>query len=162
MAQPDVETRLANLEAKDEVREFIALYCATNDRMDSIDVLSGLFAEDAVMRNAAGAYEGRPAIHQYYAKFFDGSVKFSRHHVMNQVITVLEPGVVRHEAYFIAMLGRDGESKMVYGRYDDLIVKQSDGAWRFQEKINDIVAPTSLAAGWADGFGPHVAIAGVR
>jgi uncharacterized protein (TIGR02246 family) len=161
MAESDVEARLAVLEAKEEIRELIALYCATNDRMDSIDLLASLFTEDAIMSNPTGSHTGRAAIHGYYTKFFDGSVKFSRHHVMNQVITILEPGVARHEAYFIAMLGRDGESKIVYGRYFDLLVKEADG-WRFKDKINDIVAPTTLAAGWADGFPFHEPMQGTR
>jgi hypothetical protein len=91
------------------------------------------------------------AIESYYAAFFADGVKFSRHHAINQVITILEPGTARHESYFIAMLGREGESKIAFGRYEDLVVKQ-EGVWRFKDKHNDIVAPTSLEAGWAGGF----------
>jgi uncharacterized protein (TIGR02246 family) len=161
VAQLDVETRLANLEAKEEIREFIALYCSTNDKRGAVEELVGLFTDDAVMRNPAGEHSGRGAITEYYTKFYASGVTFARHHVVNQVITILEPGVARHESYFIAMLGRDGESKIVYGRYDDILVKQG-GNWRFKEKINDIVAPTSLEAGWAAGFGDHKALTGVR
>jgi hypothetical protein len=161
MTQLDVETRLANLEAKEEIREFIALYCSINDKRDAVEELVALFADDAVMRNPAGAHTGRGAITDYYTKFYASGVTFSRHHVMNQVITILKPGVARHESYFIAMLGRDGESKIVYGRYEDTVVKQGD-SWRFKEKINDIVAPTSLEAGWAAGFGVHEALTGAR
>ena len=46
----------------------------------------------------------------------------------------------------------------VFGSYADTLVKR-DGRWLFAEKINDIVAPTSLTGGWADGFGPHQPIA---
>lgn len=87
----------------------------------------------------------------YYAAFFADGLKFSRHHAVNQVITILEPGVARHEAYFIAMLGRGGESRIAFGRYEDLVVKQ-EGVWRFKDKCNDVVATTSLEAGWAEGF----------
>jgi uncharacterized protein (TIGR02246 family) len=153
MPELDVETRLANLEAKEEVRAFIAAYCTTVDRIDKIGDLVDLFTEDAVLRNPAGVHSGRPAIEAYFTAFFDGGVKFSRHHALNQVVTVLEPGVARHEAYFIAILGRDGESKIVFGRYEDIVVKH-EGAWRFKDKGNDIVAATSLEAGWAEGFFP--------
>jgi uncharacterized protein (TIGR02246 family) len=151
MTQAEIEARLAILEAKEEVRDFIALYCATTDKMNAIDDLMSLFTEDAVMRNAAGTYSGRAAIQDYYVNFFTDKTKFSRHHVLNQVITLVSPGVARHESYFIAMLGRDGESKIAYGRYDDTVVK-SEGRWRFKEKVNDVVAGTSLEAGWAEGF----------
>src|SRR5580692_11725445 len=112
MPELDVETRLANLEAKEEVREFIASYCAITDHIDKIGDLVDLFTEDAVLRNPAGVHSGRPAIEAYFTAFFADGVKFSRHHALNQVITVLQPGVARHEASFIALLGRDGESKI--------------------------------------------------
>src|SRR3984957_6062126 len=152
MPEIDVDTRLASLEAKEEVREFIASYGAISDRIDKIGDIADLFTEDAVLRNPAGVYSGRAAIESYYAAFFAAGVKFSRHHVVNQVITIQEPGFARHEAYFIAFLGRGGESKIAFGRYQDLVVKQG-GVWRFKDKHNDIVANTSLEAGWAEGFG---------
>src|SRR5918993_1355359 len=157
MTQPDLERRVADLEAKDEIRAFIAEYCRLNDALTELDALLALFAEDAVMRNPAGAHSGREAIRAYYTKFFTSGTKFARHHVMNQVITILEPGRARHDSYFIAMLGRDGESKIVYGSYAATVVRR-DGRWLFQEKVNDIVAPTSIEAGWAGGFGTHAPI----
>jgi uncharacterized protein (TIGR02246 family) len=153
MPELDLETRLAVLEAKEEVREFIASYCSICDRIDKIDDLLALFTEDAVMRNPAGVHSGQEAIRAYYTKFFASGVAFSRHHAVNQVVTILEPGVARHESYFIAILGRDGDSKIAFGRYEDVVVKQ-DGGWRFRDKHNDIVAMTSLEAGWAQGFQP--------
>ena len=157
MTQPDLERRVADLEAKEEIRAFIAGYCRFNDALTELDALVALFAEDAVMRNPAGTHSGRDAIRAYYTNFFRSGTRFARHHVINQVITVVEPGLALHDAYFIAMLGRDGESKIVYGSYADTVVKR-DGGWLFQEKINDIVAPTTLEAGWAEGFGTHAPI----
>ena len=58
MPELDAETRLANLEAKEEVREFIASYCAISDRIDKIGDLVDLFTEDAVLRNPAGVHPG--------------------------------------------------------------------------------------------------------
>jgi uncharacterized protein (TIGR02246 family) len=151
MPEPDAETRLANLEAKDEVRAFIASYCTIIDRIDEVGDLADLFTEDAVLRNPAGVLSGREAIQSYYAAFYADGVKFSRHHAVNQVITILEPGAARHEAYFIAMIGRRGESTVVFGRYEDLVVKQ-DGVWRFKDKLNDVAGAASLETGWAEGF----------
>jgi uncharacterized protein (TIGR02246 family) len=153
-AQPDLERRLADLEAKEEIRAFVADYCRLNDALTELDALVALFAEDAVMRNPAGTHDGREAIRTYYTNFFKSGTAFARHHVVNQVIRMDGPDRARHDAYFIAMLGRDGESKIVYGSYADTLVKR-DGGWLFQEKINDIVAPTTLEAGWAEGFGTH-------
>lgn len=143
----DLEERVAALEAKDEVRATIARYCTLNDRLTSVDELMTLFDKDAVMHNATGAIEGWDAISAYYHGFFDGSTSFARHHVVNQVITLVEPGVARHEAYFIAYLGKDGESRRVFGRYDDTLVRTDDG-WKFRTKVNDSVLVTTVGAGW--------------
>lgn len=143
----DLEERVAALEAKDEVRATIARYCTLNDRRTAVDELMTLFTEDAVMHNATGAIEGWDAISAYYHRFFDGSVTFARHHVMNQVITLVGPGVARHEAYFVAHLGKGGESRQVFGRYDDTLVKTADG-WKFRTKVNDSVLVTRAGAGW--------------
>lgn len=153
----DLERRVADLEAKDEIRAFIADYCRLNDALTELDALVALFAEDAVMRNPTGVHDGREAIRAYYTKFFESGTLFARHHVLNQVITILEPGRARHDSYFLAFLGRDGESKLVCGAYADTLVKR-DGRWLFAEKVNDIVAPTTLGAGWAEGFGTHTPI----
>ena len=87
-AELNVETRLANLEAKEEVGEFIASYCAITDRIDKIGDLVDLFTEDAVLRNPAVVHSGRAAIESYYTGFFANCAKFSRHHAVNQVITI--------------------------------------------------------------------------
>jgi len=150
MPETDVESRLAALEAKEELRAFIAAYCRACDSMSG-DAVAAMFTADAVLRNAAGEHTGRDAIRAYYAAFYDGKVAFSRHHVLNQVITLLEPDVARHEAYFIAMTGAGGQSRIIFGCYEDTVVRQ-DGCWLFADKRNDVVGATSLQAGWAEGF----------
>ncbi len=150
MTRPDLESRLAQLEAKEELRGFIATYCSACDAM-SADAVAELFTADAVLRNAAGDRAGRDAIRQYYAAFFAAGVTFSRHHAVNQVFTILAPTLARHDAYFIAMTGSGGESRVTFGRYQDTLVKQ-DGRWLFRDKRNDVTGATTLKVGWADGF----------
>ena len=48
IAQPDLQQRLADLEAKEEIRAFIADYCRLNDALTELDALVALFAADAV------------------------------------------------------------------------------------------------------------------
>lgn len=67
------------------------------------------------------------------------------------MITLLEPDVARHEAYFIAMTGVGGESRIIFGRYEDTVVRQ-DRCWLFADKRNDVIGATTLAASWAEGF----------
>jgi ketosteroid isomerase-like protein len=157
MADTELTARVAALEEKDEVRAAIAEYCAFNDRLTSLDELIGLFAEDAVLLNPTGEHIGRHAIDRFYRGFFDGTTEFARHHTMNQVIEIIEPGVARHRSYFIAFLGRQGESKIAFGQYDDLLAKTPDG-WKFTRKINDVVGVTTADAGWAQGFSSTSAV----
>lgn len=152
MSPSDLELRLARLEAKEDVRATVARYCELNDEITSLEALVGLFTEDAVMTNPAGEHRGRDAISRYYHAFFDGSVQFARHHTMNQVIDIPEPDVARHRSYFLAMLGKDGESRIAFGRYDDVLVR-TDGRWLFSTKVNDVVGITTVDAGWARGLG---------
>jgi hypothetical protein len=107
-----------------------------------------LFTGDAVMKNP-NATEGREAIAAYYEKFL-GSVAFSRHHVVNQKITV-EGETARHRAHFLAMLGREGKSLLVFGEYDDRLARGVNG-WRITEKVNLTRGLTTLEDGWAGGM----------
>lgn len=151
MVDGELAARVAALEEKDEVRALIAEYCTINDKLTEIDELVDLFADDAVMVNPSGEHAGKAAIERYYRSFFDGTVEFARHHTMNQVIDILEPGVARHRSYFVALLGREGESKMALGCYDDHLVK-TDAGWKFTHKVNKVLGVTTPEAGWAHGF----------
>lgn len=151
MADTDLAARIVALEQKDEVREVISRYCVLNDELTGLDQLVDLFAEDATMVNASGEHVGRDAIGRFYRAFFDGTTEFARHHAVNQVIDIIEPGIARHRAYFIAFLGRQGESKIAFGTYDDHLVK-TDAGWKFSRKVHDIVGVTTPEAGWAHGF----------
>src|SRR4051794_15362826 len=77
MTETTPERRLAELEAKEEIRAFIARYCVLNDALTEVDALVGLFSEDAVMRNPAGTHVGRAAIHAYYTTFFQSDTHFA-------------------------------------------------------------------------------------
>ena len=155
MAEMDLEARVRELEEKDEIRAFVARYCELNDALTRLDELIDLFAPDAVMENATGPHIGREAIGAYYRAFFDGTTEFARHHTTNQVIDIVEPGVARHRSYFVALLGRQGESKVAFGAYDDTIVK-TDAGWKFSRKVNDVAGVTTPAEGWAHGFAAGV------
>jgi len=147
----DIEERLARLEARNEVLATIAQYSSLNDRYGAVEALLAMFREDAVLRNPSGAREGIDAISEYYRATAVQQDGFARHHVMNQVVTFPELDVARHEAYFLAILGRDGESRLAFGRYDD-VLKRDDGGWKFATKVNDVTGVTTLEAGWAHGF----------
>ena len=140
----DLEQRMEKLEATEAVRAVFAEYCERVDRGRLGDEFGELFTQDAVMRNP-NPTEGREAIVAYYENFL-GTVSFSRHHVVNQRIEV-DGDAARHRAYFIAMLGRGGDSLLVFGEYDDRL-RRDGGAWRIAEKVNITAGLTTLEAGW--------------
>lgn len=146
-----LEQKVAEFEAKDEVRATLLEYCRLNDVLTEVDALVDLYADDAVLTNPAGRHEGKEAIRTYLENFFDGSVRFSRHHALQPVITIPEPGVAHIDSYFIALLGKNGSSNIAIGRYDDTLVK-TDAGWRYSVKNNVIVGMTTAEKGWANGF----------
>ena len=152
MTDADLQVRVALLEAREEVRAAVAHYCTVNDQITGVEELVAMFTEDAVMENPAGIHDGIEAIGAYYRAFFEKGVGFARHHTMNQVITMNGPDEARHESYFLALLGKDGESRIALGRYDDTLVRTGDG-WKFKRKVNDVVGMTTVAEGWTNGFG---------
>lgn len=146
-----LEQKVDEFEAKDEVRAALLEYCRLNDVLTEVDALVDLYTDDAVLTNPAGRHEGKVAIRTYLENFFDGSVTFSRHHALQPVITIPEPGVAHIDAYFIALLGKNGSSNIAIGRYDDTLVK-TDAGWRYSVKNNVIVGMTTAEKGWAYGF----------
>lgn len=155
MVDGDLEARVALLEAREEVRAAVLRYCELNDQVTAVDDLVAMFTEDAQLCNPAGTHDGIDAVRAYYRSFFDRGVDFARHHTMNQVITLEAADTARHEAYFLAMLGKDGESRLAFGRYDDTLVRTRTG-WKFRRKVNDVIGMTTLADGWTHGFGDDV------
>jgi uncharacterized protein (TIGR02246 family) len=140
--------RLEALESTEQVRAVIGRYCRACDGRDATELVK-MFAEDAVLHNPAGEAAGKDDIFAYYTKAFAGEARFSRHHTMNTVITMLAPDTARHESYFVAFLGRGGHSKVIYGSYRDTL-RRIDQQWVFVDKVNHVVLATSLADGWAD------------
>lgn len=150
MPTTDIEARIAALEAKEKVKAVVADYCRKLDAVD-IEAVSDLFVADAVLANPAGEHVGHARISDYYQAFAEAGTSFTRHHVINQEIEILEPGRARHRAYFIALLGRSGESSFAVGEYDDILIETADG-WKFQRKGNLVMGSTTAERGWADGF----------
>ena len=143
-----LEERLARIEALEAVRSVVSRYCVVIDHERTREALAPFFAEEAVLRNPAGLTTGREAILDYYDGFFSSGVSVSRHHLANQRFTALRDGRVRHEAYFLMLMARDGESFVGFGDYDDVLAHDGD-AWRFVEKANLVAAVVPLEEGWA-------------
>lgn len=138
----ELEHRIERLEAVEGVRELLWRYAATVDRLPPAHELSDLFTEDAVLVNP-DRHEGRQAVLDYYGAVL-GSLEWARHHIVNSLIEIEGPGRARHRGYFLAFLCRDGSEMVVYGDYDDVVVRGDDGRWRFKEKGNHAAGASTL------------------
>lgn len=144
MTADDLAARVERLEAAEGVRELLWRYASTLDRLPPIEELTDLFTADAVLLSA-DRHEGREAILAYYDGVLS-SLTAARHHIATSTIAVEGPDRARHRAYFLAVLERGGETRLVYGDYDDVVVRGADGRWRFQEKGNIGRGATRLRA----------------
>ncbi|WP_285314444.1 nuclear transport factor 2 family protein [Pseudarthrobacter sp. fls2-241-R2A-168] len=151
MLDSDLIARVAALEAKEEVRATIAHYNTIADEMKALDHLMDMFTDDAVVYSSSGKLAGRVAIEKFFRRAFDGGTEFNQHYVTNQVVDILPNGFARHRAYFVALQGSQGESKIILGQYDDRLVRTNQG-WKFSSKVHAILGVTTPEAGWAHGF----------
>ncbi|KAB1645104.1 nuclear transport factor 2 family protein [Gulosibacter chungangensis] len=147
LSETDVLSRLEVLEQKESIRAVLADYCYTCDALKSASTLNDLFDEDAILLNPAGEIRGRESIVGYYREVIEDTT-FSRHHIVNQVIEITAPKSAQHRAYFLAFIGRAGESKTIFGHYEDELALTGDG-WKFVRKANVIDKVTILSQGWA-------------
>lgn len=147
MEDSSVLDRVVALEQKDAIRALISKYCYINDGLTEISGLSALFTDDARLVNPSGETVGRGEVVSYYVSVISRT-DFARHHIMNQEIEFNESGSATHRAYFLAFVGRDGESHLVFGRYQDELRLTDDG-WRFAVKKNLIDKFSALQQGWS-------------
>lgn len=134
MSHDELQARVERLEAAEAVRALLWRYATTMDRLAPAEELADLFTEDVVLETGS-RHEGREAVLAYYVGVLS-TLTAARHHVVTTTVEVQGPGRARHRGYFLALLDRRGEIRMVYGDYDDVVVRGHDGRWRFERKGN--------------------------
>ena len=84
---PSIESGLATLEAKDEIRELTARYCHAVVDGDA-DAIAQLFCEDGVFRAHTSAPTGRAALREFYAAGVGAKTHkpFVQNHVINKIL----------------------------------------------------------------------------
>ncbi len=129
--------QLANMQAKEAIRELALLYCRGVDRKDP-RLLRSLYTEDATDTHG-DTFDG-PA--EAYVDFLEQCfpfIRYSGHHVCNHLISVdgdEAEGEVYALAYHIIPDGKDGwlEDFMCV-RYLDRYWRRKDGRWRFAARL---------------------------
>ena len=124
------ESRLAMLEAKDEIRELTARYCHAVVDGDA-DVIVGLFCEDGVFRSHKLAPAGHEALKEFYAAGVGG--KTHKPFVQNHVIEFDDETHAHGRCSVEIRVLSDGEPYTQAGHYHDSY-RKVDGRWRFAER----------------------------
>ena len=135
------------LEARESIRDLVARYNACGDS-GRFDPMLELFAEDAVLELADGAYAGRAAIRAFFESVAQRTgegraARFVRHFTATHQIDVLSPHEARGRCYYAVLTDRGLDH---WGRYVDEY-RRSDGRWRFQRR--KITLDAAVPGGWA-------------
>lgn len=124
-----------------------ARFAHVNDGRD-FDALAALFTEDAVFARPSAPDQlirGRAAIDaQFRAR---PANKRTRHFCANTFVTVISATEAKAHTYVKLYTAAEPETKgaiapadakQIIGAYDDTIVRDSDGVWRFKERIGSL------------------------
>lgn len=125
-----VESRLATLEAKDEIRELTARYCHAVVEGDA-DTIVGLFCEDGVFRAHTLAPAGREALREFYAGVVGANTY--KPFIQNHVIEFEDKTHASGRCSVEIRVLQDGEAYTQAGHYLDKY-RKVDGSWRFAER----------------------------
>ncbi|MEJ0042337.1 MAG: nuclear transport factor 2 family protein [Rhizomicrobium sp.] len=123
--------------------DLIHRFALTNDARDS-DALAEMFVSDGIFRRPSAPdvpYEGREAIRAGFRA--RPASLLTRHIVCNPTITVLSATEARAESYILlytatieegAKLPVPAAPKALLGAFDDTIVRDTDGVWKFKDR----------------------------
>ncbi len=133
----DADKALADLVAKEEIRELALLYSRGVDRKDG-DLLRTLYTEDATDTHGDSFDGTAPDYVDFLERAFP-YMRYSGHHICNHLVSVdgdEGEGEVYALAYHILPDGSEGwlEDFMCV-RYIDRYRRGSDGRWRFAKRV---------------------------
>ena len=140
---PDLEQRIATIEAKDEIRELTARYCHGVVDGD-VDAIVDLFCEDGVFQ-IRREIEGHAALREFYAAGVGGQTykPFIQNHVVELVSDTEATGRCSVEIRIV----QDGEAYTGAGHYLDRYRKEN-GRWRFAHRHYNSYHFVPLKEGW--------------
>jgi hypothetical protein len=147
------ETRLARLEAAEQIRHLKARYAAVCDTGYTPDRMVPLFTEDAVWDGGErfGRHEGMGAIY----RFFDGvssQIVWALHYMVAPIVEVADDLETATGSWYLwqpCTLVTDDGPRAVWltGTYADRY-RRVDDAWRFSEVRLDCQTISPLEEGW--------------
>ena len=145
----DLETRLAKIEAAEEIKNLKARYAKACDDNYDADRLAALFTEDAVWDagESFGRHQGRAAIHKFFSDV-SKQIAWALHYVVGPEITVADDLQTATGSWYIyEPCTIDGRALWLAGKYDDRYRREPDG-WKFELVKADVQMITPFDEGW--------------
>ena len=145
----ELEGRVRDLEAADEIRNLKATYAAACDDNYNPDAIAALFVEDAVWESdGLGNFEGREAIREFF-RGISSYFTFALHYGLNPKIEVAGDTARARWYLFMPCTVSDGGRAMWRAGIDDEEYVRVDGRWMFKRKKSATIFNTPFEEGWA-------------
>ena len=145
----ELESRVRDLEATDEIRNLKAEYAAACDDNYDPDRLAALFVEDATWESQGmGRHEGREAIREFF-RGISGHFVFALHYGLNPQIEVT--GDTARAKWYLFMpctVGDTGKAMWRAGLDEEEYVRVN-GKWMYKSKKSAPIFHTTFDEGWA-------------
>lgn len=140
---PDLEQRIATIEAKDEIRELTARYCHGVVDGDA-DAIVDLFCEDGAFQ-IRREIRGHDALREFYGRGIGG--KTYKPFIQNHVIELTSDTEATGRCSVEIRVVQDGEAYTGAGHYLDRYRKEN-GHWRFAHRHYNAYHFVPLKEGW--------------
>ena len=145
----ELEGRVRDLEAADEIRNLKATYAAACDDNYNPDAIAALFVEDAVWESdGLGNFEGREAIREFF-RGISSYFTFALHYGLNPKIEVAGDTARARWYLFMPCTVSDGGRAIWRAGIDDEEYVRVDGRWMFKRKKSATIFNTPFEEGWA-------------
>ena len=146
-----IGARVDDLTTMELARAATWRYATAVDTVD-LELLATVFTEDAVLSTRRGSRQGRDVVVDYYRDALADPMG-RKHFLVNQKVTVLEPGVAEVESYFIYTYAGVDTAILGWGNYVDR-VQVIDGVGYIAEKRISIDVHADVREGWAGEITP--------
>ncbi|MFT5391821.1 MAG: ketosteroid isomerase-like protein [Gammaproteobacteria bacterium] len=139
-----IESRIAALEAKDEIKELTARYCHAVVDGD-VDTILSLFCHDGAFRMRKKGVKG----HDELREFYGAGVGAQTHKpfIQNNVVELEGEDRATGRCSVEIRIVQDGEAYTCAGHYFDTFRKEQ-GKWRFEDRQFNAYHYVPLAKGW--------------
>jgi hypothetical protein len=147
---PDAAQMLQELWDKEAIRDLVYRYSYYFDKNQREEFLD-LFAEDCVFDpgpGSGGPVHGRAALADPSRR---RALAATSHHNANVLITFDGPGrALVHTTFFAWHRLADGREPLVWGYYDDIVVRHDD-RWRFAQRVVRVYGDSGFGTSWNPG-----------